>query len=203
MDKIYINKINFPDKAFRDYIKNTFDSTYDKGFLTKDEIERVTKIELFNLTLDTLQGIEHFSNLKSLNCIDTNIENLDLSKNPKLEELFCYKINISQLNISNNPNLKHVDYRNANIKSIYRSNGNNLFFRNATIQNSNIISGANNTIKINSNHTTVRNSNIIIGSNNNIIHNGTSIKSMMSEAKDLASKRNHVTREPKKNDLER
>ncbi len=203
MDKIYINKINFPDKGFREYIKNAFDSLYNKGFLTKEEIERVTKMELFNLTSDTLQGIEHFSNLKQLNCIYTNIENLDLSKNSKLEELFCAKTNINQLNLSNNPNLKRVDYRNANIKNICHANGNNLFLHNTTIQSSNIIRGTNNTVKINSNNTTIRNSNIIIGSNNNIIHNGVSIKSMMSEAKDLASRKNHVVREQKKNDLER
>ena len=84
---VEINEANFPDLNFRDYIKSTFDTDYD-GVLSAEEIAAVTEIIFSHGVLDDdlilvsdLTGIEYFTNLEELNCNDSNLTEIDLSKN--------------------------------------------------------------------------------------------------------------------------
>ncbi len=98
-----INKNNFPDDSFRNYIK-----TYKAGgrdVLTVEEQRKVETIEVEGKNISSLRGIEAFPNLKELNCENNSIQKLDLRQNPELEKLICNKNQLTQLDLSKNPNI--------------------------------------------------------------------------------------------------
>lgn len=93
-----INKNNFPDDSFRNYIK-----TYKAGgrdVLTVEEQRKVESIEVKGWNISNLKGIEAFPNLKELNCENNSIQKLDLRQNPELEKLICNKNQLTQLDLS-------------------------------------------------------------------------------------------------------
>ncbi len=63
-----------------------------------------------------LTGIEHFINLKRLDCSDNEIQKIDLSNNPNLSFLNCSNNKLTELNISNTPLLRSLncDYNKLN-----------------------------------------------------------------------------------------
>ena len=98
-----INKNNFPDDSFRNYIK-----TYKAGgsnVLTVEQQRKVESIEVKGWNISSLKGIEAFPNLKELNCENNSIQKLDLRQNPELEKLICNKNQLTQLDLSKNPNI--------------------------------------------------------------------------------------------------
>lgn len=58
-----------------------------------------------NSKIKDLTGIEHFKNLKRLNCRDNEITKIDLSKNTMLTFVNCSQNKISEIDVSNSPNL--------------------------------------------------------------------------------------------------
>ncbi len=109
--KWIINKTNFPDAFFRDYISNNIDLNLD-GFLNEEEIAAVTWIDCSGNGEDrgsivSLQGVELFANLEMLDCSYNRISTLDVSNNPKLKTLDC-SINqlTGYLDVTSNPALE-------------------------------------------------------------------------------------------------
>lgn len=103
-----INKNNFPDDSFRNYIK-----TYKAGgrdVLTVEEQRKVETIEVEGKNISSLRGIEAFPNLTELKCGNNSIQKLDLRQNPKLKTLKCNKNQLTQLDLSKNPD---IDYLNC------------------------------------------------------------------------------------------
>ena len=101
-----INKNNFPDDSFRNYIK-----TYKAGgrdVLTVEEQRKVETIEVEGWNISNLKGIEAFPNLKELNCGNNSIQKLDLRQNPELEKLICNNNQLTQLDLSKNPKIYHL-----------------------------------------------------------------------------------------------
>lgn len=103
-----INKNNFPDDSFRNYIK-----TYKAGgrdVLTVEEQRKVETIEVEGKNISSLRGIETFPNLTELDCGNNSIQKLDLRQNPMLITLKCNKNQLTQLDLSKNPD---IDYLNC------------------------------------------------------------------------------------------
>ena len=103
-----INKNNFPDDSFRNYIK-----TYKAGgrdVLTVEEQRKVETIEVEGKNISSLRGIEAFPNLTELDCGNNSIQKLDLRQNPMLITLKCNKNQLTQLDLSKNPD---IDYLNC------------------------------------------------------------------------------------------
>ncbi len=90
---IGINRINFPDEVFRGYVSENFD-TDRNGYLSKDEREAVTEINVgvnwegykWANSVRSLKGVEHFPELKKIDCSECTLKKLDVSKNPALEK---------------------------------------------------------------------------------------------------------------------
>lgn len=83
-----IDELNFPDQQFRDYLLN---EPYGKDkFLTEEEIASITTLNVSNLGISDLKGIEYFTALKKLLCYKNNLTELDLSANKLLKEVDCY-----------------------------------------------------------------------------------------------------------------
>jgi len=111
-ERIPINAQTFPDSVFREYIVDNFDKNSD-GYLsiserktTNDYIyvrsNKVQTISVQNKNIESLAGIEYFTDLVNLYCSQNKITELDLSKNIKLEKLYCDRNKLTNLDISNN-----------------------------------------------------------------------------------------------------
>lgn len=116
-----INKNNFPDDSFRNYIK-----TYKAGgrdVLTVEEQRKVETIEVEGKNISSLRGIEVFPNLTELKCGNNSIQKLDLRQNPKLKTLKCNKNQLTQLDLSKNPD---IDYLNCSENQLEQLDVSNL-----------------------------------------------------------------------------
>ena len=86
---IDINKTNFPDKDFRELLLDkeaNIDRNQD-GKLSTWEIALVQDIDVYDMEIADLTGIEYFTELKYLDCAGNHLTSLDLSQNTKLAEL--------------------------------------------------------------------------------------------------------------------
>ncbi len=109
--EVPINETNFPDKEFREYVAENFD-TNDNGSLSELEIERVTTINIqFKPDLKNLIGIGYFTELTTLTCAETGLEELDVSMLTKLKKLNCNGSQLITLDLSQNTALTDLDVR--------------------------------------------------------------------------------------------
>ena len=81
-----VNESNFPDEPFRNYISDNIDTSSD-GHLSHTELSAVIAMDISGLGIHSLQGIEHFTDLESLDCSDNHLTSLDLSANTRLRDL--------------------------------------------------------------------------------------------------------------------
>ncbi len=96
------------DEAFRSYLQETVDTDAD-GTISQVEADAVdaigavdgagniTDIGLSGRGVKSLDGIEHFDNLKTLICDDNALVSLDVSENSKLVYLSCENNALSEL----------------------------------------------------------------------------------------------------------
>ncbi len=105
---VEISKDNFPDETFRKYVLENFDVNGD-GFLNKDETSKVIVINVSNMGISKLDGIQYFTALKKLDCSNNKLTELDVSECKSLEELDCSNNQITELKMSDS--LEKVDTR--------------------------------------------------------------------------------------------
>lgn len=110
---VAINETYFPDENFRGYVKEKFDKNKD-DILSAEEIAAVKDIHVEGKPITSIEGIEHFTALESLDCSKTKLPSLDTSHNENLVFLRCNEIStLTTLNVSENTALKHL-YCNDN-----------------------------------------------------------------------------------------
>ena len=99
--RVLLNKTNFPDDTFRIFIRNSQTLNPDgNDFLTADEINNITALDVSGMNISNLQGIEFFPELTTLSCNLTNITALDVSALTALENLSCaYCTSLTSLNL--------------------------------------------------------------------------------------------------------
>lgn len=111
-EAVTIDEAHFPDEAFRTYVSTNFDTDAD-GVLSEAECNAVTVIRNSILSGDTpfltLEGIEYFPKLTTLQCDSNPIGKLDVSRNPALTELHCANCELTELDLTHNPNLWLLD----------------------------------------------------------------------------------------------
>ena len=108
-----INAVNFPDETFRTDVQ-AFDLNKN-GWLSEYEISKVTVISadryLMSVpeiqppvreAIQSLTGIEYFTELRRLFCSDNALTELDISKNKNLEVLGCANNSLTSLNLKEN-----------------------------------------------------------------------------------------------------
>ena len=105
VEYIVINEENFPDEIFRTYVDTNFDTT-DDDVLDSHEIAAATAINVSNMGITDLTGVEHFTALIYLSCYSNQLTGLDLSKNTALTNLECYNNQLTSLDVSKNTALK-------------------------------------------------------------------------------------------------
>ena len=113
---VAINKTNFPDDKFREYIL-LFDMD-GNGSLSAMEISCITEIRVIEMGITSLKGIDNLTSLEVLICNGNSLGSLDLSKNKKLVDLFCDHCNLSSLNLTSNTSLERLSCNGNNLTSL-------------------------------------------------------------------------------------
>ena len=118
-----INEENFPDATLRKklttpvyHIKGDYSQTYnfgDDSVITTEELEKVDGLYIGYSNIENLEGIELFTELNSLTCIQTSIKTFDL-KLPKLESLDCSDSKVTKIDMSGCPELKVLYCKSSN-----------------------------------------------------------------------------------------
>lgn len=114
--RIAVNRKNFPDSAFRNYILDHFDTDYD-DMVSPNDLGVVMTLDLTDRGIEDLTGIEYFPYLHNLNCSKNRLQKLDLSSIKRLDILNC----------SDNPDLTSVTLGD-NVQKLERLNCNNTNF---------------------------------------------------------------------------
>lgn len=96
--EIPVNETHFPDNNFRELVSSNYD-TNGNGYLTPSELN-VTSMIAQSKNFTSLQGIEYFTELKTLNLNDNSLTALDLSNNKKLTYLSCRTNQLTTLNVA-------------------------------------------------------------------------------------------------------
>ena len=112
---IELNAENFPDSDFRAYLRRRFNVSQ---YINEEQVRSVTSINVEDLDIFSLKGIELFPNLTYLDCDYTKIRELDLSRCYKLESLYCSSCNLEQLQICGCSSLSSVECRNNKLSSL-------------------------------------------------------------------------------------
>lgn len=106
VEGISINDENFPDDNFRAYVSGMFDD--GDGVLTEEEIQTAEMMNIPNMEISSLKGIEYFTALRTLYCYNNELKELDLRSNVNLERLSCSSNQITELDLRSNVNLKNL-----------------------------------------------------------------------------------------------
>ncbi len=72
------------------------------GLIYGQDVGNITNLNVSNLGIKDLSGIEYFTALKSLNCSNNSLTSLDVSKNIALQSLDCSNNSLKSLNVSGN-----------------------------------------------------------------------------------------------------
>ena len=123
--EIPIDKAHFPDDIFRDFILNgNPDGTGGKidtdgnGSLSDAELAAASWIEIPEMNISDLTGIEYFTSLTELYCYSNELTALDLSQNTALRTLSCSYNQLTDLDLSRNTDLDCLDCKENQLTNL-------------------------------------------------------------------------------------
>ena len=116
-----INSSNFPDNTFMQFVAKHFDKDSDNS-LSEQEAASVTSIDVRNLAISSLTGIEHFPSLLELDCSYNNLRELNVSANTSLRKLYCWSNDLTAIDVSHNTGLEELSFRFNRVETIGLSN---------------------------------------------------------------------------------
>lgn len=127
LSSLKAQKTYVPDDNFETaLIQYGYDSgPLDDSVLTS-AIDTIIDLEISHREINNLMGIEDFTSLKYLGCVNNDLWSLYLSNNIYLETLRCDGNGMAMLNITNNSVLKELSCSNNNLTSLDVSNFQNL-----------------------------------------------------------------------------
>ena len=99
---VTINVENFPDSTFRSWLTNSANlgGAGADSFLSAEELASIRQINVSDLGISSLEGIELFPALEKLSCMNNRLSALDVSQNKNLTYLQCSFNQISSLDVS-------------------------------------------------------------------------------------------------------
>lgn len=109
---------NYSNAAINEIGENiTVDANRDY-IIQESEAERVWGLKIDDSSINTLEGIGVFTNLRTLWITNSTITSLDISSLTHLEELYCDYNRLTELNLAGPTNLKRLRCGNNNFNSI-------------------------------------------------------------------------------------
>ncbi len=116
-----LNWIEIPDAVFRDYLIQTYDSDRD-GNISTFEAAAVKDLDVSELAatshIHSLEGINYFTGLETLNCAGHHLTSLDLTSNTKLVALNCKGNELTQVNLTKCSELETIDLSDNELSDI-------------------------------------------------------------------------------------
>lgn len=109
--------ITFEDKLFKEVLVELYDSNED-GEIDAREALNVTDIVCSGKSIYSLKGVERLANLKTLDCSNNSIVELDLTANSELTSLKCHSNSLVELNISGLEKLTYLDCKSNSLTNI-------------------------------------------------------------------------------------
>lgn len=149
---VYRPGIDIKDPAFKKFLISQFDTDGDLG-ISGSEAEAITEIDVCTDDIVSLEGIEHFVNLRKLVCRGSydeeyapdnyygSLRELDVSSNKQLEYLSCGYNQLTSLDVSKNPRLRVLRFMNNQMREIDISNNlllEELYCRNCHLSSLNV-----------------------------------------------------------------
>lgn len=123
--------VNIPDTDFKNALVNTDcvdtngdgigDSDADlnnDGEIQVSEAEAVLWLNVSNNYIHSLEGIQSFTSLEYLGCVQNQLTSLDVTHCPNLVNLLCLWNQITSLDVTQNPNLTKLDCHGNDITSL-------------------------------------------------------------------------------------
>ena len=92
--------IQFPDSAFEAAVREFI--AKPKGNILASDVAEITELDVSDLLIADLTGIEYFTALEVLNCGENQLTALDASQNNVLKELYCWDNQLMMLDVSQN-----------------------------------------------------------------------------------------------------
>ena len=112
-----------PDSNFEQALINLgLDTGPIDGQVLTVNIDTVTTLNVYQMNINNLTGIEDFTALKRLWCGSNNLSSINISQNTNLIELMCSFNQLSLLDVSNNLLMNELLCNNNNLTSINTSN---------------------------------------------------------------------------------
>ncbi len=99
-EEVELNEKNFPDAIFRSVVQKNFDKDKNKK-LSAEEIKAAEELDVTDMGIKSLKGVEYLQNLSILNCVSNSLTELDLSKNINLLGVDCAMNELTKLDVSN------------------------------------------------------------------------------------------------------
>ncbi|MGM0156813.1 hypothetical protein IGI47_001103 [Enterococcus sp. AZ191] len=112
VERISINEQNFPDENFRNFLLKTIDNKNDK--LLEEELNQITELNLSDLDIQTLEGIQYFKKLEKLEAQNNNLKELDVATLSALSYLDVSNNQLSKIDLSTNDAIHY--FKGANQK---------------------------------------------------------------------------------------
>lgn len=103
-----VQLIDIPDAAFKAYCIAHFDTDKD-GQVSEQEVREITTLDVSSKGIGSLQGIEKFGSLTSLNCQNNSLQTIDISALRSLKSLNCAGNQLQELDIRLTVNLESLD----------------------------------------------------------------------------------------------
>ena len=105
---IPINSTNFPDENLRNYIVERYDLNNDSRLDFFEMAEGVV-VNISDKNIASVQGLEHFRFMETLDCANNNLTKLNLSQFPELQQLDCWNNQITRIDIPNDSKLVSLE----------------------------------------------------------------------------------------------
>jgi hypothetical protein len=123
---IPIDSVNFPDSGFRTYVLDQLDTDKD-SLLSSSEVVKATYLDINFMNISSVKGIEYLRMLATVNASDNNLDSLDLSHNPNVQDVdIPFNSGLKSINVSACPKLSSLTFNECSIDSIDISNNHNL-----------------------------------------------------------------------------
>ncbi|WP_051590795.1 leucine-rich repeat domain-containing protein [Flavobacterium daejeonense] len=119
-----------PDANFKAYLKTIVPDAFtpDNKFISNHSsvVSYDKRISVNGRNINSLSGIEYFTALTRLDCMENQLKILDISKNTNLKELFCGYNQLTKLDVSKNANLSIIHCYNNQLTNLDISKNNKL-----------------------------------------------------------------------------
>ena len=116
-EDIPIDAAHFPDANFLAYVTENADRD-GNGVLSEDERKAVVYVNVSQMNIASLQGIEYFRALQTLYCASNQLTSLDVSANRALQTLYCSANQLTSLNVSGCSALRMLDCSSNQLTSL-------------------------------------------------------------------------------------